>query len=128
MYRTILFTAAASLATVTVASAATVDVCPADCDFTTIQAASDSAAPGDTVRIAPGAYAESLVVDDRVWLVARSESMGTVVVAGDGERPVLTRLERLGRRLPRLLRPGRRSGLRSMRRARVGHPAPGLLP
>src|SRR6476661_376078 len=56
----------AALVLVTSASAAaTLDVCPSGCTYSSIQAAVTAANPGDTVQVAPGTYNETQVVVDK---------------------------------------------------------------
>ena len=49
-------------------------VCPEGCQFTSIQAAIDASAPGSTIRIGPGTYAEDLVVSRPVKLVGAGDA------------------------------------------------------
>ena len=51
--------------------------CP-QADFATIQAAVDAASPGDTIRVCPGVYAESVRIDKPLTLKADPESVEAV--------------------------------------------------
>ena len=60
----LLFVSVGLLLTVpSVGKAVTLDVCPADCTYSTIQSAVDVAASGDTITIGPGTYVEVVQVD-----------------------------------------------------------------
>lgn len=58
-------------------------------DFATIQGALDASAPGDTVLVSPGTYAESVVIP--AWPVTLSSVAGADVttIQGDDTRPVV---------------------------------------
>lgn len=47
-------------------------VCTLDCDHTTVQAAVTAAAAGDTIRIGPGVYRESIRIDKELTLEGQS--------------------------------------------------------
>lgn len=68
-----LVTTAASVAALSLlaagpASAATLDVCPSGCTFTTIQSAVNAATAGDTIDIGAGTYTESVTIDRSLTL------------------------------------------------------------
>jgi hypothetical protein len=75
--------------------AATKTVCPTGCDFTTIQAAIDAAATGDTINVSPntGGYLEALTVDKPVKIIGKKSLNGadawTTGTAGSSSGPVL---------------------------------------
>ncbi len=58
-------------------------------DFASIQAAMDAAAPGDTVVVAPGTYAESLTLRDGVALRG-AETARTILNLGNAAGPIIT--------------------------------------
>lgn len=68
------------------ASAATLQVCPSGCPFTTIAGALAAAANGDTIGIAAGTYAGGFTVDKNVTL--RGEGADQTTISGGG--PVVT--------------------------------------
>ena len=68
------------------ASAATLQVCPSGCSFTTIAGALAAAANGDTIGIAAGTYAGGFTVDKNVTL--RGEGADQTTITGGG--PVVT--------------------------------------
>jgi hypothetical protein len=68
------------------ASAATLQVCPSGCSFTTIAGALAAAANGDTIGIAAGTYAGGFTVDKNVTL--RGEGADQTTISGGG--PVVT--------------------------------------
>lgn len=92
----ILAVATIAWAAPSVASAATVTVCPHGCDFAEIQPAVNAAHPGDTVRVAAGGYAGGLVIDKNLSVVGAGPSR--TVINGGG--PVITIGEFLARRQP----------------------------
>ena len=63
-------------------AAAVSSVCADDCDFATIQEAVDSAAPGDTINIGAGAYAEAITIDKPLTLVGEGAVVNTPVGGG----------------------------------------------
>jgi hypothetical protein len=64
------------------ASAATLQVCPSGCSFTTIAGALAAAANGDTIGIAAGTYAGGFTVDKSVTL--RGEGADQTTITGGG--------------------------------------------
>jgi hypothetical protein len=64
------------------ASAATLQVCPSGCSFTTIAGALAAAANGDTIGIAAGTYAGGVTVDKNVTL--RGEGADQTTISGGG--------------------------------------------
>jgi len=71
-----------------VARAAMLTVCPSGCAYTRIQAALVAAAPGDTIGVGVGSYAEHLSITKNVIL--RGVGAGSVVVDGGGSDRVVT--------------------------------------
>ena len=65
-----------------VAQAATLSVCPVGCPYTSVQAAIDAAATGDTIVIAPGIYPAQLTIRGTALTLQGSGSDVTVL---DGE-------------------------------------------
>jgi uncharacterized repeat protein (TIGR01451 family) len=64
-----------------------ITVCPGgppECDYAAIQPALDAAGPGDTVRVAPGAYAGQLALRSGVTLESSAGPDGTVITAAQG--------------------------------------------
>lgn len=57
---------------------ATLTVCTAGCDYTTIQAAIDAATPGDTIQIAAQTFSETLTISKTLTL----QGLGNTVVDG----------------------------------------------
>jgi nitrous oxidase accessory protein NosD len=68
------------------ASAATLQVCPSGCSFTTIAGALAAAANGDTIGIAAGTYAGGFTVDKNVTLRGEGADQTTIT----GGAPVVT--------------------------------------
>jgi hypothetical protein len=64
------------------ASAATLQVCPSGCSFTTIAGALAAAANGDTIGIAAGTYSGGFIVDKNVTL--RGEGADQTTISGGG--------------------------------------------
>jgi hypothetical protein len=73
-------------ATTMPAQAATLDVCPSGCPYTTIQQALAAAASGDTISVAPGTYPGGFTIGKNVT-VAGSAS-GQTTVRGTGRAGV----------------------------------------
>ena len=65
------------------ARAATITVCASGCDYTTIQAAVDAAATGDTISVAAGTYTGNVTIGKAVTL----EGAKAGVPAGPGASP-----------------------------------------
>jgi hypothetical protein len=64
----------------------TLTVCSAGCDYTTIQAAVDAAAAGDTVAVAAGTYAELVVIGKAITL--RGEGPDKTILTSPDPLPV----------------------------------------
>jgi predicted outer membrane repeat protein len=70
------------------AEGATVSVCRAGCDFSTVAEAMDAAAPGDTIRVLSGIYSERLVVEKD--LTIEGEDPEETVLDGSDQGTVIT--------------------------------------
>jgi predicted outer membrane repeat protein len=68
------------------------DVCASGCEFSSVQAAIDAAAPGATIAICPGAYREDLTINGVLTLVGAGdgEGSGDTIVQGTGQNSVVT--------------------------------------
>jgi hypothetical protein len=68
------------------------DVCASGCEFATVQAAIDAAAPGATIAICPGRYREDLAVNGVVTLVGAGDGAGAgdTIIQGTGQNSVVT--------------------------------------
>src|SRR5215467_6785369 len=64
------------------AQAATLDVCPSSCPYTTIQQALAAAASGDTISVAPGTYPGGFTIGKNVTVVGSGEGQTSVMGAG----------------------------------------------
>jgi hypothetical protein len=69
------------LRTSVIAAAADITVCSAGCDHTSIQAAIDAAAAGDTIVLAAETFTETIVVDRN--LTIRGAGSGASIIDGD---------------------------------------------
>ena len=65
------------------AGAATRDVCPSGCTYSSIQAAVAAADPGDTITVAPGTYAEPQILIDKPLTVIGAGSGESIIDGGD---------------------------------------------
>jgi len=74
-----------SVAVVGTATAATLTVGSSGCDYTTIQAAVDDAAEGDTIFVWNGSYTENVNVDKRLTLRGEGANVVTVTAANSGD-------------------------------------------
>ena|GEM_PF-2155402 len=59
-------------------TAATLEVCPSGCSYTSIQAAIDAASDGDTISIGAGTYYEHLTLNKQVDLVGSGANQTTI--------------------------------------------------
>jgi hypothetical protein len=68
------------------------DVCARGCEFTTVQAAIQSATPGVTIAICPGTYREDISINRIVTLVGAGDGTGAgaTIIQGTGENSVVT--------------------------------------
>ena len=66
--------------------AATLQVCPSGCAYSTIPAAIAAASNGDTITIAAGTYAGGFFIDKNLTLVGADTDSVTI----SGGRPVVT--------------------------------------
>jgi hypothetical protein len=64
------------------AQAATLDVCPSGCPYTTIQQALAAAASGDTISVAPGTYPGGFTIGKNVTVVGSGAGQTSVMGAG----------------------------------------------
>lgn len=72
------------------AMAATLHVCPSGCAYSTIQAAINAAASGDTVGVGPGTYVENVVIDRPLTLLGLRQEHEEEEDTGSGEsRPII---------------------------------------
>ncbi|MDO9574884.1 MAG: pectinesterase family protein, partial [Candidatus Contubernalis sp.] len=68
-----------------VAAATTITVASSGATYTTIQAAINAAAPGDTINVAAGTYTEQLLIQKDIVLIGAGVS-STIVQAPAGTR------------------------------------------
>jgi len=66
------------------AQAATLNVCPSGCPYTTIQQALAAAASGDTISVAPGTYPGGFTIGTNVTVVGSGAAQTSVMGAGKG--------------------------------------------
>jgi len=78
------------------ASAATLTVCPRDCQFRELGPAVRAASPGDTVKVGAGTYRGGFSIEENLSLVGAGASR--TVIEGGG--PVITIGTWLGKREP----------------------------
>jgi len=72
----------------------TISVCPAGCDFSSIQAAIDAAEPGDTIAIGPGIYQENLTIAKSLRIIGSGRE-GTVIDGGGAEAVASIKADRV---------------------------------
>ncbi|HOO53398.1 MAG TPA: NosD domain-containing protein [Methanothrix sp.] len=68
----------------------TLTVCASGCDYTSIQAAINSAWPGDTVEVQSGTYRENVIVNKTLTLRGVDTGTGLPVVDADGSGSAIT--------------------------------------
>jgi hypothetical protein len=68
------------------------DVCASGCPFTSVQAAIDAAAPGETISICAGTYTETLTIDKDLTLrgAGDGDGSGDSILRGPGTGSVVT--------------------------------------
>ncbi len=75
---------AALLAPSTAVGAATITVCTSGCDYSSIQAAINAAAPGDTISLAGEVFHETISVDRDVTIRGAGRATSVIDAASDG--------------------------------------------
>lgn len=80
---------------VSTSSAATLDVCPSGCTYTTVQAAVDAAASGDTIDVGAGTYVGSVTIIRNVTIQGAGAGL-TILDGGGSGNVVLTNYYQLG--------------------------------
>ena len=86
----VVFCTAAVLSGVTASSAAVLQVCGSGCAFTSIQAAIDAAAGGDTVRVADGVYVELVDFKGKAVTVRSVNGPARTTIDGNALGSVVT--------------------------------------
>jgi hypothetical protein len=66
------------------------DVCLSGCDFDSVQAAIDAVAPGETIRICAGVFAERLVITKEVTLIGVGDGANGTTLDGRGGGSTVT--------------------------------------
>lgn len=66
------------------------DVCASGCAFTTVQAAIDAAAPGDTITLCAQTYTEDLAISEDLTIVGAGSGNGGTILQGTGTDSVVT--------------------------------------